>query len=324
MFTASDIDQLRASMPECDFAADALSVPALLPYLQFYDLDPRQLPAPSGAAVRCSAGSFDAAGFRIFCQSFTFSPGGCRGTVFVLHGYYDHGGLYGKLLRYLLLKGYAVVLFDLPGHGLSSGDRAAITSFAQYTDVLDALLTRAATAALPAPWHLVGQSTGGTIAMDYCLRHCAETAPRVDKVVLLAPLVRPHQWWHGSLLHSVLKHVVEGIPRNFVDNSHDTEFLHFLREEDPLQSRLLSARWVSALKEWLKRFEAAPACTKALFVVQGTGDTTVDWHYNLQAIARKFPLAHIETISEARHHLVNESPPYREHLYGLLDSVFQY
>lgn len=324
MFTASDIDQLRESLPECDFTADALSVPALLPYLQFYNLDPRQLLAPSGAQVRCSAGTFDAAGFRIFCQSFSFSPGGCRGTVFVLHGYYDHGGLYGKLLRYLLLKGYAVVIFDLPGHGLSSGDRAAITSFAHYTDVLDALLTRAATAALPSPWHLVGQSTGGAIAMDYCLRHCAEAVPRVDKIVLLAPLVRPHQWWRGSLLHSVLKHAVEGIPRNFVDNSHDAEFLRFLREDDPLQSRQLSARWVSALKEWLTRFEAAPACAKALFVVQGTGDTTVDWRYNLQAIARKFPYAHIEKISDARHHLVNESEPYSVQLDELLDRVFQY
>ena len=109
-----------------------------------------------------------------------------------------------------------------------------------------------------------------------------------------------------------------------MDNSHDAEFLHFLRREDPLQSRQLSARWVSALKQWLTRFEAAPVCAKALFVVQGTGDTTVDWRYNLQAIARKFPLAHIDTISEARHHLVNESQPYRESLYELLDRVFQY
>jgi alpha-beta hydrolase superfamily lysophospholipase len=85
----------------------------------------------------------------------------------------------------------------------------------------------------------------------------AEDLQPVDKVVLLAPLVRPHQWWRGSLLHSVLKLVVEGIPRTFVDNSHDAEFLHFLREGDPLQSRQLSARWVSALKEWLTSFRCS-------------------------------------------------------------------
>jgi alpha-beta hydrolase superfamily lysophospholipase len=58
--------------------------------------------------------------------------------------------------------------------------------------------------------------------------------------------------------------------------------------------------------------------------VQGTGDTTVDWRYNTQAIARKFPRAHINTIPGARHHLVNESQPYRDSLYQLLDTVFQF
>jgi alpha-beta hydrolase superfamily lysophospholipase len=139
MFTASDIDQLRESLPECDFAADSLAVPALHPYLQFYGINPLEFPAHGGAALHYSAGTFDSAGFRIFCQYFCVSRDACRGTVFVLHGYYDHGGLYGKLLRYLLHKGYGVVLFDLPGHGLSSGDRAAITSFTQYTDVLEAV-----------------------------------------------------------------------------------------------------------------------------------------------------------------------------------------
>ena len=127
MFTASDIDQLRESLPECDFAADSLAVPALHPYLQFYGINPLEFAAHDGAALHYSAGTFDSAGFRIFCQYFCVSRDACRGTVFVLHGYYDHGGLYGTLLRYLLHKGYGVVLFDLPGHGLSSGDRAAIS-----------------------------------------------------------------------------------------------------------------------------------------------------------------------------------------------------
>jgi len=324
MFKASDSEQLRESLPACDFAADSCSVAALFPYLQFYGLDPAQLAQETGSALHHSAGTFDSAGFHIFSQYFTARHGNSRGTVFVLHGYYDHGGLYGKLLRYLLVKGYGVVLFDMPGHGLSSGARAAIASFSQYTDVLEAVLTRAGTAALPAPWHLVGQSTGGAIAMDYCLRHCTGAEQLVDKIVLLAPLLRPHQWWRGRILHSVLQHVVEGIPRNFVENSHDAHFLHFLRAEDPLQSRQLSARWVSALKEWLQRFDAAPVCGKPLCVIQGTGDTTVDWRRNLLAIAHKFPRARITTIPDARHHLVNESPPYLEKIFVIMDGVFQY
>lgn len=318
MFTAQSISQLQERLPVCDFTADALTVPGYLPYLQFYGLDP----APEAATPHCSAGMLVSGASRIFCQYFVTDRAATRGTVFVIHGYYDHSGLYGKLLRYLLRKGYGVVLFDLPGHGLSSGARAAIDSFSHYTDVLETVLQHAGIAALPAPWHLLGQSTGGAIAMDYCLRHSADQDQRFKHVVLLAPLVRPHQWWRGSALHSVLKHVVEGIPRNFVDNSHDAAFVHFLRELDPLQSRLLSARWVSALKLWLRRFDAAPECEKAVRVIQGTGDTTVDWRYNLKVIARKFPYAQISTIDDARHHLVNESQPYQGQLCALLDDVF--
>lgn len=322
MFTAQDISLLQARLPECDFRADALSAAGMQSYLQFYGLEPAQLLPAQHPAPRCSAGAFDSGGLRLFCQYYEPCHTPARGTVFVIHGYYDHGGLYGKLLRHLLSRGYGVVLFDLPGHGLSGGPRAAIDSFTHYTDALESLLQCADAAALPAPWHLLGQSTGGAIAMDYCLRHCSDLKQRIADVVLLAPLVRPHQWWRGSLLHSVLKHLVTGIPRNFVDNSHDTAFLQFLREGDPLQSRELSARWVSALKEWLQHFDAAPACAKPVHVIQGTGDTTVDWRYNLAAIARKFPHARISTIADARHHLVNESQPYRDQLYAFLDSVF--
>lgn len=321
-FTASDIEQLRESLPELCFEAGSPVSPVQLRYLQFYGLDPAQLLKEAVATVRHCMGTIDCAGFKVACHYFFLDQARCRGTVFVLHGYYDHSGLYAQLLQYLLGKDYSVVLFDLPGHGLSSGERVSIGSFAQYREVLEALLQRANFAQLPQPWHLIGQSTGGSIAMDYSLQHCSDDNQHFKKVVLLAPLVRPHQWWRGSLLHGVLKHLVQGIPRNFVNNSHDDTFLHFLRDVDPLQSRQLSALWVSALKDWLVRFDKALPCDKALCVIQGTGDTTVDWRYNLGRIAKKFPNAAIHTVADARHHLVNESEEFRARIFRILDTLF--
>ena len=37
-----------------------------------------------------------------------------------------------RMAEYLLEQGYAVVMFDLPGHGLSEGKRASIDDFSQY------------------------------------------------------------------------------------------------------------------------------------------------------------------------------------------------
>ncbi len=317
MFHQADIDALQAALTPCRFDRSSAALPALTPYLQFYGL-----PRPS-PALHSSAGVLESGGIHLFCQYHAVREQASRGTVFVIHGYYDHAGLYGGLLRHLLGLGFGVVLFDLPGHGLSSGARASIDSFAHYTDALETVLQQATADALPQPWHLLGQSTGGSIAMDYTLRHCQQGSAKVEKVVLLAPLVRPYQWWRGRALHTVLKPFVTGIPRSFVDNSHDETFLHFVRELDPLQARQLSARWVSALKQWMPQFESAPPCDAALEVIQGTGDTTVDWVYNLQAIARRFPQAHITKIAGARHHLVNESAPYQQQLFAILDKVFQ-
>jgi len=48
-----------------------------------------------------------------------------------------------------------------------------------------------------------------------------------------------------------------------------------------------------------------------IHIIQGTGDTTVDWQRNLPLIKNKFPQSTVYKIDDARHHLVNESEDYR-------------
>ena len=65
-------------------------------------------------------------GERITIQTFAPNDREIQAWAVVCHGYYDHVGLYGHLIKDLLLRDIAVVTFDQPGHGLSSGDRANI------------------------------------------------------------------------------------------------------------------------------------------------------------------------------------------------------
>lgn len=119
-------------------------------YQRFYGLD---LPAHSWL------GGFQAAGFDLVGQAWL--PDQPSATLFLLHGYYDHMGLYQHVIAWALKQGFAVISCDLPGHGLSSGERASINDFAVYQQVLEALFEQAHTLQLPHPWHLCGQSTGG-------------------------------------------------------------------------------------------------------------------------------------------------------------------
>jgi len=245
-------------------------------------------------------------------------PAEPRGTAVVIHGYYDHTGLYGHLIRHLIDGGFAVVSFDLPGHGLSSGVPASIDTFDHYVDAFEACM-RALEHHLPQPWHLIGQSTGGAIAMEWLLGrgHTRESSP-FERVVLLAPLVRPHRWPLNRVFYEVARRLVSQRRRSFANNAENPEFLAFLRERDPLQARVLPVKWVTAMVNWRRRFEGYPPSDIAPLVIQGQADTTVDWRYNMQVIEKLFE-PRIFYIPQARHHLVNESPEIRAQIFQAIE-----
>lgn len=297
-------DLLRTSL-------DALAVrqplsAQALDYQRFYGLD---------LTVHSWLGGFSVAGFDLVGQ--VWLPQEPVATLFLLHGYYDHMGLYRHVIAWALQQGFAVIGCDLPGHGLSSGERASIADFAIYQQVLDALFEQARRLDLPRPWHLCGQSTGGAIVVDHLL-HCGEQSPADGQVILLAPLVRPRAWHWSKLSYRVLRHFVDGIERRFSANTNDPAFLPFL-EADPLQPRRLPTAWVGALMAWIKRIEAAPHSRRQPLIVQGEADGTVDWPYNLRVLKEKFAEPQILLLPEARHHLANELPDIRQRYFTFLD-----
>lgn len=245
-------------------------------------------------------------------------PAQARGTAVVVHGYYDHVGLYGHLIRHLIAKKFAVLAFDLPGHGLSSGEPASINSFDDYVAALDACVA-ALQDHLPGPAVLFGQSTGGAIAMEWLLAngYTRDSNP-FARVVLLAPLVRPHRWPAGRVFYEVARPFIKQRRRTFSNNSDNAEFVAFLRDRDPLQARVLPVRWVTAMIDWRRRFERYPPTDIAPLVIQGRADTTVDWRYNMKVIARLFE-PRVVFIPAARHHLVNESAAIRAQIFQAID-----
>lgn len=266
------------------------------------------------AAVRSQLGYFQIAGYRIAAH--VWWPSAPRGTLVLLHGYYDHSGLYRHVVGWALEQGFAVLAFDLPGHGLSSGMRASIGDFAEYQLVLQGALAQAAALGLPQPWHLCGQSTGGAILIDYLLT--GRPGPEVGETILLAPLVRPRAWAWSQLSYRMLRFFVSEIPRRFSDNSSDAEFIDFVQNRDPLQARSLPTAWVGALSQWVPRIEDAPRSARSPLIVQGEADMTVDWAHNLAVLQDKFAAPQILRLAQARHHLANEVPALRQRYFDFL------
>lgn len=250
-----------------------------------------------------------------------WTPRDATGTALVIHGYYDHVGLYGHLIRHLIGRQLAVLAFDLPGHGLSSGAQATIATFDHYVEAFDAC-RQALGRHLPQPWHLVGQSMGGAIAMEWLLANAVtrKTSPFAG-VILLAPLVRPYLWPINRVFFELFRRFVSERTRTFADNSENAEFLEFLRNRDPLQARILPVQWVTAMLAWKKRFVQYKPSDLRPLVIQGCADRTVDRRYNMKVIGRLFD-AKVVYIPEARHHLVNESVAIRAQMLLAIDTEF--
>ncbi len=265
-------------------------------------------------------GYFEALGFRLAIH--VYSPPRPRGTVFVFHGYFDHVGLYGHMIEYLLRDGYSVVAYDLPGHGLSSGEPVSIQSFSQYQKVLGACL-ELCKGNVPEPWLAVGQSTGAAVLVDYLCsnRFTSESSP-FRHWVFLAPLVRPLGWRSALVLHTFLGPFLRTWKRVFMPNSHDNDFIRFLKEKDPLQSRTVSIDWVGALRRWVKEIEATDPLGHPVTIIQGQDDTTVDWKHNIPQLQKLLPNADVKFLPEGRHQLVNESVPIRNQVFEWVAQAF--
>jgi alpha-beta hydrolase superfamily lysophospholipase len=301
-----DPDDLRASLRPLA-ARQPLSVQARA-YQRFYGLDfpLRQL--------RSGLGRFEIDGYELVSQYWW--PERAKATLFVFHGFYDHTGLYRHVIEWALDQDFAVIACDLPGHGLSSGERASIRDFAEYQDTLQGLFREAQSLDLPQPWHLCGQSTGGAIVVDHVL-NAGVNSPAQGQVILLSPLVRPRAWGWSQLSYYLLRPFVKAIARRFSENSNDPAFLPFL-QADPLQPLRLPTAWVGALSRWIKRIEAAPTSTRRPLIVQGQADMTVDWQHNLAVLRGKFDRPQVLMLPEGRHHLANETLVMRQEYFGFL------
>lgn len=319
-FNHSQSEALLQQLPPLHFDlaqdCDWTSAPEVQTYLDFYDINfSRQM-----SGVSHGFGVIEAGGFRIATQY--WMPIKPKGTLLVVHGYYDHVGIFGNAIEFGLQQGLAVLAFDLPGHGLSSGERVAIDSFDQYADVLDVVFNAAKTL-LPSPYFALGQSTGGSVLLNYLWRYERErVVPRLERIALCAPLILPRGWGSGRILYALVHRFIKRLARGQSHSSHDPAFTHFVDEQDCLQSRTLSVQWVGAMKAWDAQFREFAPLPHNVLVIQGDEDMTVAWRYNLAQIQRALPNAQIAMIPGAGHQLVNETGVLRAQVFSAIAFYF--
>ena len=323
-----DLDTVRNCLKPLDLSLSPSCTAQELEYFRHYEINFEE----KYEQVDHYFGSITSENFVIATHFFS-NPDADK-TCFILHGYYDHAGLFSHIIEYCLQRNFSVVIFDLPGHGLSSGTTASIDSFQSYQSVLTDI-SNYFFDETPRPWHVIAQSTGGAILSEFVL---SNNRKQFQKIVMLAPLIFPKKWLVSKLSHFILKNFIKKIPRNFSDNSSDKNFLDFLEHRDPLQSRYLPLQWVTALNHWIGRFISLAALGNKkealsynesngemglkLLIIQGQCDGTVDWKKNLPIYKQKFPGLETYLIAGGKHQLANETVEIREEIFSVMDRYF--
>lgn len=248
-----------------------------------------------------------------------------KATVFVVHGLYDHVGLFQKVIRFLLVEGYSVIAIDLPGHGLSDGESTKIGRFDDYAYVVTDALTFFESELGDRPRYGLGQSTGAAVLM--CAEFKAHSTGKkalFDKLVFLGPLVRPRLAWVAYIAYLLLGRIMPSIARETSrPNSNDADFHLFLSYQDPLQARRLSIDWIRAMFLWVKQFNDQPVIDVPLLILQGTRDKVVDWRFNVPEIRKHFRNSQVGYIKGAMHHLANEAEPWLKVVFSGMGGFFR-
>ena len=297
-------DLLRASLAPLA-ARHPLSSQGL-DYQRFYGLD---LP------VRQSwLGGFKAAGFELVGQ--VWLPQRPVATLFLLHGYYDHMGLYCHVIEWALGQGSrsSVATSQAMGCRVANGPASLISPSTSRCSMLCSNRPVCSTC------HAHGICAGRALAGD---RGGSRAAPR---------RAEPGRWpsdpagafGAATLVVLVETQLLRAAPlrqrhRAALQREQQRSGVPAVHGGRPTATAAVAdglGRGPGGLGQAYRGRAAQRAATGDR---AGEADATVDWPYNLKVLKAKFAEPQILMLPEARHHLANELPAIRQRYFAFID-----
>ncbi len=211
------------------------------------------------------------------------APPAPSAVIAVVHGYGDHGGRYTWFGEDMAARGHAVYVYDLRGHGQSSGTRGQVRRFDEYLDDTAVFLAEVRRRQPDAPLFLLGHSLGGLV----CARFAEERAQELEAAgvrglilsspfLQLAEAVPPSKVVAARAMARVWPNHDIGNTVRAAQLSHDQSVVEAY-VTDPLVHHVAPARWAS---ETLAAQDAAMAGAERvalpLLMLYGTDDQVAD------------------------------------------------
>jgi alpha-beta hydrolase superfamily lysophospholipase len=231
----------------------------------------------------------------------------CRAVVCLVHGIGEHSGRYVHVGEAFCRAGYALVSFDLRGHGKSTGQRGHVQAMDDVMQDIEQFLRQAAEHFPGKPRFLYGHSLGGMLVLNFGLRR----KPSLVGVIASAPGLRTALREQkvkvalNALLASAFSSmaVPTGLDATLV--SRDPEVVR-IYQSDPLVhgwATLGMAKESFSAIDWV--LAHAGEFSLPLLILHGTADRLV-YASGSQEVAEKAPNAVLKLYEGLYHEVHNE------------------
>ena len=212
-------------------------------------------------------------GLDMYARS--WSPQGQpKAAILLVHGHGEHVGRYEHVAAALAEQGYAMLGFDLRGHGKSGGARGATPSYDALMDDIASFSGQAEARFAGLPRFLYGHSMGGNLVLNYALR----CKPDLHGVIATGPWLKLA--FDPPATQVTLSRMMNSLAPGFSQHSKlDTKGLSHDQavvaayEHDPLVHDMVSARLFLVMYEsGLWALEHASEFPLPLLLMHGAAD----------------------------------------------------
>ena len=197
-----------------------------------------------------------------------------KAAIMLVHGHGEHVARYDHVAAALTEKGYAMLGFDLRGHGKSAGPRGHTPSYDALMDDIASFSQQTDQRYAGLPRFLYGHSLGGNLVLNYALRR----KPDLHGVIATGPWLKlafdppASQVTLGRLMNGIAPGFVQHSKLDTRGLSHD-QLVVDKYNNDPLVHDKISARlFVAIYDSGLWALEHAAEFPLPLLLMHGAAD----------------------------------------------------
>ena len=232
-----------------------------------------------------------------------------KSVIVLVHGMGEHKLRFeDSVIKHLVKSGYAVVAFDLYGHGGSEGKRGHCPSYNALLDAVEKVIEKAGELFTETSILLYGHSLGGNIVINYTFKRKHNLKGVIASSPFLKLAFQPPKW--KVLLGKTLLHILPSITLpSEIDTKAISRDLNEVKRytEDPLIHEKISPMYVFPVidaGEWA--IKNTSKLKTPMLVLHGTDDKLIDYKGSVE-FCDNSEYAQLELFEKGYHELHHDN-----------------